>query len=168
MKPDTGTVQIGNRRLDSMSAEELCRFRLDRIGFVFQDYNLIPTLTAFENVELLPALQRTPVKARKEKVSGILARVGLDKFMDRRPSRMSRGQQQRVAICRALVTRPALVLGDEMTANLDSATGAQLMDLLYELNQEAKITILYSTHDAAMMQRAGRVIRMKDGVIENA
>jgi putative ABC transport system ATP-binding protein len=138
---------------------------LNHIGFIFQDYNLFPTLTAVENVEYVLWLQKVAAAERRERAVAALKRVGLEKFIKRRPNALSRGQQQRVAICRAIVHKPSLVLGDELTANLDHKTGEELMEFLKELNQTDHITFVYATHDPVMMQKAKRVIKMQDGRI---
>jgi putative ABC transport system ATP-binding protein len=165
LKPDAGQISVNGKPLYELTADALCRFRLQNIGFVFQDYNLIPTLTAFENIELLPMVLGTPAGERKKRVRDLLERVKMGSLAGRLPSQMSRGQQQRVAICRALINKPQLVLGDEMTANLDSVTGAELMDFVHELNRSEGTTFVYSTHDPAMMKQASRVIHLRDGLV---
>jgi putative ABC transport system ATP-binding protein len=139
--------------------------RLHHIGFVFQAYNLIPVLTARENVEFVMQVQGMSAKERREKSIAILREVGLEGMENRFPAQLSGGQQQRVAVARAIVSQPKLVLADEPTANLDSETAAQLMDLLRELNEHHNVTFLIATHDERVMRYAGRLIRMQDGKI---
>jgi putative ABC transport system ATP-binding protein len=145
----------------------LNRLRLQKLGFVFQAYNLIPVLTARENVEFTMMLQGVPLAERKKKALEMLARVGLGELAHRRPPALSGGQQQRVAVARAIVTRPRLVLADEPTANLDSETGARLLDLMRDLNQEDGVTFLFSTHDPMVMEYSRRLIRLHDGRIQS-
>jgi len=166
MRPDQGSVEICGHDVSRLSQNALTDFRLRRIGFVFQDYNLIPTFSAIENIEYVLWLQKVHAAERHRRTSEIAKRFGIDQLLHRRPDQLSRGQQQRVAVARAIVHRPKLVLGDELTANLDHKTGASLMDFLRELNQTEKIAFIYATHDPAMMEKAGRVIRLKDGVLE--
>ena len=160
-----GEVFVDGQLLSGMTRKALARLRLDKIGFVFQAYNLIPVLTAYENVEYPLILKKAPVAERKVRVEALLQAVGLSEMMHRRPAQMSGGQQQRVAIARSLVCDPAVVLADEPTANVDSETGADLLDLMRRLNKEKGITFLFSTHDPAVMQAARRLIRLKDGRI---
>ncbi len=161
--PTKGEVIVDGKNLSELSKTELSVLRRDRIGFVFQAYNLVPVLTAYENAEFVMALQGVPESERSERVMTVLKEVGLDGLGDRRPDELSGGQQQRVAIARAIVTRPAIVLADEPTANVDSATADSLLDLMEMLNREDGITFLFSTHDQRVIDRARRVIRLKDG-----
>jgi putative ABC transport system ATP-binding protein len=163
--PDSGEVWVAGRRVDKMSKGELADLRLASIGFVFQAYNLIPVLTARENVEFVMQVQGVPGAERREKSMAILEEVGLRGLEDRRPAEMSGGQQQRVAVARAIVSRPALVLADEPTANLDSHTSADLMELFTELNQHHSTTFIIATHDQRVMRYAKRLVRMLDGRI---
>ncbi|MCP5090059.1 MAG: ABC transporter ATP-binding protein [Gammaproteobacteria bacterium] len=163
--PDSGEVWIGEQRIDEMSKGELADLRLSSIGFVFQAYNLIPVLTAQENVEFVMQVQGIPAAARREKSMAILEEVGLEGLENRRPAEMSGGQQQRVAVARAIVSRPALVLADEPTANLDSKTSDELMELFTELNEHHNTTFVIATHDQRVMAYAKRLIRMLDGRI---
>jgi len=165
--PTEGTVSIDGRDLSDMSHSEKSSFRRDRLGFVFQAYNLIPVLTAYENAEFILTLQGMPKAERREKVMELLHRVGLKGLENRRPDEMSGGQQQRIAIVRAIVTEPAIVLADEPTANVDSQTAAQILDLMETLNREQGATFLFSSHDRKVIDRAKRVIRMRDGRIED-
>ena len=148
-----------------MSPRELSDLRLMSIGFIFQAYNLIPVLTAMENVEYILLLQGIDREERRERSARMLAEVGLSKEINRLPREMSGGQQQRVAVARAIVSEPAIVLADEPTANLDQKTGAGLLDLMHELNREKGITFVFSTHDAMVMERAERLIRLIDGSV---
>jgi len=163
--PDSGEVWIGEQRIDEMSKGELADLRLSSIGFVFQAYNLIPVLTAQENVEFVMQVQGIRAAERREKSLAILEEVGLNGLEDRRPAEMSGGQQQRVAVARAIVSRPALVLADEPTANLDSKTSDELMKLFAELNEHHNTTFVIATHDQRVMGYAKRLIRMLDGRI---
>ncbi len=165
--PSEGSVLLEGRDLSLLSRTELSRLRRDRIGFVFQSYNLIPVLTAYENAEFVLALQGVPEKERKERVMEVLAEVGLQGLAHRRPDELSGGQQQRVAIARAIVPEPAIVLADEPTANVDSATADSLLDIMEKLNQEKGVTFLFSTHDRRVMDRARRVMRLLDGRLSN-
>jgi putative ABC transport system ATP-binding protein len=163
--PDSGEVWVAGSRVDQMSKGELADLRLASIGFVFQAYNLIPVLTARENVEFVMQVQGVSAAERREKSLAILKEVGLHGLEDRRPAEMSGGQQQRVAVARAIVSRPALVLADEPTANLDSHTSADLMELFTELNQHHNTTFIIATHDQRVMRYAKRLVRMLDGRI---
>ena len=165
-KPTEGTVLLEDKILSDMSRGELSRLRLNRIGFIFQSYNLIPVLTAYENAEFVLLLQKRPPDERRQRVVNLLEEVGLGGLENRFPREMSGGQQQRVAIARSIAPEPALVLADEPTANVDSHTAAELLDLMEKLNQENGVTFLFSTHDPAVMERARRLIRLKDGMIE--
>lgn len=162
---DSGEILLGDNRLDQMSGTELADLRLNDIGFVFQSYNLIPVLTARENIEFVMQVQGINSKQRQQRSSNILNEVGLDGLEDRRPSQLSGGQQQRVAVARAIVNQPALVLADEPTANLDSKAAEQLMQLFVELNQQHGTTFVIATHDPRVMAFSSRLIRMVDGKI---
>lgn len=139
--------------------------RLERLGFVFQAYNLLPVLTAMENAEFTLLLQGVPLERRRERVQQLFLEIGLAGLENRRPAELSGGQQQRVAVARAMVTEPALILADEPTANLDSATGAALLDVMEQLNRAHNTTFIFSTHDPQVMDRARRWIRLRDGQI---
>jgi len=165
-KPTTGNVFLEEKPLGAMSRGELSRLRLHRIGFIFQSYNLVPVLTAYENAEFVLLLQKRPGEERRKRVVNLLEEVGLSGLENRFPREMSGGQQQRVAIARSIASEPALVLADEPTANVDSQTASELLDLMEKLNQENEVTFLFSTHDPAVMERARRLIRLKDGRIE--
>jgi putative ABC transport system ATP-binding protein len=164
-RPTSGRLWIADTELGSLSRRALAELRLTRIGFVFQEYNLIPVLSALENVEYVMLLQRVPDAERRRRAQAILAEVGLEGLEERRPGELSGGQQQRAAVARAIVSEPALVLADEPTANLDSATGAALMDLMRRLNEEKGVSFVFSTHDPMVMQRARRLVRLKDGQV---
>lgn len=166
-RPSAGKLWVAGNEIATLSGRELAAMRLKRIGFVFQEYNLIPVLSAYENVEYVMLLQGVPDEERRARSLAILAEVGLQGLEDRRPSELSGGQQQRVAVARAIVAEPTLVLADEPTANLDSATGAALMDLMRRLNEEKNITFIFSTHDPMVMERARRLVRLKDGRVVN-
>lgn len=163
--PDSGEVWIAGQRIDQMSKGELAALRLRQIGFVFQAYNLIPVLTARENVEFVMQVQGVPASERLAKSREILEEVGLKGLGDRRPAEMSGGQQQRVAVARAIVSEPALILADEPTANLDSTRADDLMDLFVHLNEHHNITFVIATHDQRVMAYAKRLIKMLDGRI---
>ena len=164
-KPDSGEVYIAGQRIDNLSKGDLAELRLRQIGFVFQAFNLIPVLSARENVEFVMQLQGVPAAERGKSALEILEEVGLTGLEDRLPADMSGGQQQRVAVARAIVSRPALVLADEPTANLDSRTADGLMGLFSELNERHGTTFVIATHDKRVMSYARRLIRMLDGRI---
>ena len=166
-RPTEGKVWLKERELTAMNRRALAQLRLHSIGFVFQAYNLIPVLSAEENAEFILLLRGAPAAARRAKVQEVLNAVGLQGLENRRPHQLSGGQQQRVAVARAIVAEPALVLADEPTANLDSASAAALLELMVRLNRELGTTFLFSTHDPRVMRRARRVIRMMDGRIES-
>ena len=163
--PDSGQIYIDGVRIDGLGKGALADMRLKSIGFVFQSYNLIPVLTARENVEFVMQVSGMSARERSLRSFKILKEVGLEGMEDRRPAHLSGGQQQRVAVARAIVSRPTLVLADEPTANLDSVTSSQLMDLFVELNQHHNITFVIATHDVRVMRYAKRLIRMQDGRI---
>jgi len=164
-KPTSGQVWLEDVDIAELSNAQLAEIRKNRIGFVFQSYNLIPVMTAFENAAFVLELQGVAKKECHQRVMQTLDDVGLAGLEHRRPDEMSGGQQQRVAIARAIVTRPAIVLADEPTANVDSHTAESLLDLMQNLNQQHNITFLFSTHDQRVIDRARRVIRMQDGKI---
>ncbi len=166
-KPTSGKILIDSVDMSTYSKKELAHIRRKSIGFVFQSFNLIPILTAFENVSFPLALLGINDSEIKKQVNGILADVGLSGMEDRYPNELSGGQQQRVAVARALIKEPAIILADEPTANLDSATGAEILDLMKELNEEKEATFIFSTHDPAVMERAKRVINLHDGQISS-
>ena len=161
----SGSIVLEGRELGGLNKKELSELRRDRIGFVFQAYNLMPVLTAYENAEMVLWVQGVDAATRRERVMGLLDQVGLKGMEDRRPSELSGGQQQRVAIARAIASNPAVVLADEPTANVDSETAETLLGLMEELNREQGVTFLFSTHDPQVMERARRVVRLVDGNI---
>jgi len=160
-----GSVEVGGVSIQDMSESQLTTFRLQHIGFVFQAYNLIPVLTAKENIEFIMVLQNMDTKTMQERSDDLLDRMGIKDQRDRRPSELSGGQQQRVAVARALASRPKFVLADEPTANLDSGSTEALLDIMAKLNEEENITFIFSTHDQRVIDRAKRVIMLEDGVI---
>ncbi len=164
-RPNDGTVTINGYELTSLGETALSDYRLRNIGFVFQAYNLIPVLTALENVEFIMVLQGRSPKETKKRAMRYLERVGLEDLAHRRPKALSGGQQQRVAVARALAAGPRLVLADEPTANLDTENALELLDLMSELNREEGTTFLFSTHDQRVMERAERIIYLRDGNI---
>lgn len=159
----SGSIVLEGRELASLNKKELSELRRDRIGFVFQAYNLMPVLTAYENAEMVLWVQGVDGSSRRERVMGLLEQVGLKGMEHRRPSELSGGQQQRVAIARAIASNPVVVLADEPTANVDSETAETLLDLMEELNREQGVTFVFSTHDPQVMERARRVVRLVDG-----
>lgn len=161
----SGRILLSGMALSDMSGRALSDFRRDHIGFIFQAYNLIPVLSAQENAEYIMLLQDRPRKERHEKVSAILEEVGLKGLEKRRPAQLSGGQQQRVAVARALASRPDIILADEPTANLDSTTGTDLVDMMRRFNEEDGTTFVFSTHDTKIMSRAKRLITLEDGKI---
>ena len=166
-RPDHGSIQVGDAEITEMSAGALADFRLAHIGFVFQAFNLFPALTVLENLEFVAALQGTPTAERQRQAQEALSAIGLAGMGHKRPNELSGGQQQRVAVARAILTEPEVVLADEPTANLDSTNARHLLDLMEHLNREGGVTFLFSTHDPQVVERAGRVIRLKDGGIES-
>jgi len=167
-QPSSGEVLLRGQRIDTLPSDEKADLRLREIGFVFQAYNLIPVLTARENVELVMELQGLGAAERARRSSETLEAVGLGGLANRRPSELSGGQQQRVAVARAIVSEPAVVLADEPTANLDSQTARSLLELMRELNQTRGITFIISTHDRLVMEFAKRLVVLRDGHIVEA
>jgi putative ABC transport system ATP-binding protein len=161
--PSSGEIVIDGTNLSKLKSSQLIDFRMKNIGFVFQAYNLIPVLTAKENVEFIMNLQKWSRKERDERTFELLKAVGLFDRMNSRPTKMSGGQQQRVAVARALASRPKFVLADEPTANLDSKSATTLLEIMEKLNHEEKITFIFSTHDARVVKMAHRVITLEDG-----
>jgi len=164
-RPSDGEITVAGQRIDQMGMSALAELRLRHIGFVFQAYNLIPVLNARENVEFVMQLQGVPASERRQRAMAILAEVGLAGMEERRPGELSGGQQQRVAVARAIVSKPALILADEPTANLDSATAEKLMQQMRELNARVGTTFVISTHDKMVMSFAKRLIKLHDGNI---
>ena len=161
----SGEIKVSGRSLQEMSGSERAQFRREHIGLVFQAYNLIPVLTVLENIEYVMLLQHVPAAERKERVHTFLAELGLEGKENRFPAELSGGQQQRVAIARAMVSKPDIILADEPTANLDSETGGQLLEMMRKFNEELKMTFVFSTHDPQIMERAKRLITLTDGRI---
>ncbi len=164
---DSGDVVLDGILIENMSKRALARIRLEKIGFIFQSFNLIPVLSVYENIEYPLLLMGIKKSERKELVTELIKAVGLEGLEKRRPPELSGGQQQRVAVARALVTRPLLVLADEPTANLDHQTGRQLIELFHQQNTSRGITFVFSSHDPEIIERADRVIRLRDGMIED-
>ena len=162
-RPTSGEIWLDGAEISKLPQARLAKFRLNKIGFIFQDFNLIPTLNVSENIEYVLWLQGVPAAERRRRSAEMAERFGIGGLLARRPSQISRGQQQRVAVARALVHKPLIVLGDEFTANLDHKTGTALMDFLKDLNHKEKMTFVYATHDPIMMERAERIVRMQDG-----
>jgi putative ABC transport system ATP-binding protein len=163
--PTSGKVVISNTDITNLKSNELIDFRLRNIGFVFQAYNLIPVLTAKENVEFIMLMQGDSASDRKSRVEELLNAVGLSDQINRRPGQLSGGQQQRVAVARALASKPKFVLADEPTANLDSISTSNLLDIMHRLNKEENMTFIFSTHDQRVIDRAKRIITLEDGKI---
>jgi len=165
-KPSAGEVFLSGNSLFSMKPGELSNFRRDHIGFIFQSYNLIPVLSAAENVEYILLLQNRPAQERTKMVKAALASVGLEGLENRRPNQLSGGQQQRVAVARAIASHPNLILADEPTANLDSKTGWELIEMMRRLNEKSGVTFVFSTHDPKIIESAKRLVYIRDGKIE--
>ena len=161
--PTSGSIRIDGRELAGMAAQALADLRRDRVGFVFQAYNLIPVLTAAENAEYVLQLQGMAAPQRRQRVVEVFERLGIAPLVDAWPAKMSGGQQQRVAVARAIASQPAVVLADEPTANLDQGTGRALIELMRELNRERGVTFIFSTHDPMVLEQAERVVRLADG-----
>ena len=165
--PSHGSVQLNHTDITKLSEAELSDFRLFQLGFIFQAYNLVPVLSALENVELVMVLQGRHLHERRQRAEHYLKLVGLQDLMHRRPSALSGGQQQRVAVARALAAGPRLVLADEPTANLDSENATALLDVMHQLSHEEKTTFIFSTHDPRVMERAERIITLRDGMVDS-
>jgi len=166
-KPTSGEVWMDNKLINELDDSSLARIRRDSIGFIFQSFNLIPVLSVFGNVEFPLQLQKVPKKEREERVHAVLASVGLSQRVHHKTEELSGGQRQRVAIARALVTNPKIILSDEPTANLDSKTGHEIIDLMQRLNADHNVTLLFATHDSHIVANANRVIKILDGKIEH-
>jgi len=164
-KPTEGEVHINGTNITTLPSRSLIDFRLHHIGFVFQSYNLIPVLTARENVEFIMQLQGVPKAERKARATELLEAVGLTDKIDNRPGDMSGGQQQRVSVARALASKPRFILADEPTANLDSKSTAELLDIMLKMNEQYKTTFIFSTHDQRVMERARRIVTIEDGLV---
>jgi putative ABC transport system ATP-binding protein len=164
-EPTSGEILLDGENLGDLSSTELAEVRLRKLGFVFQAYNLIPVFSARENVEFVMELQGVAPAERRRRALAMLHEVGLDGLEEKRPLEMSGGQQQRVAVARAIVSGPRVVLADEPTANLDSKTAAQLLDTMREMNREHRVTFVFSSHDPMVIERADRVVRLRDGEV---
>lgn len=164
-RPTAGEITLDGVRIDTAAEKQLSKLRLHNIGFVFQAYNLFPVLSAAENVEYVLMLRGVPSAERRRRAMELLEAVGLGQMADRRPTRLSGGQQQRVAVARAISTDPRLVLADEPTANLDTESASQLLDMMEDLNRQRGVTFLFSTHDPRVVERARRVVRLRDGIV---
>ena len=164
-RPTSGEVEVGGTNIWGLRSRKLIDFRLKNIGFVFQAYNLIPVLTAKENVEFVMQLQGASKKQREERVHELMEAVGLSDRLKSRPNKLSGGQQQRVAVARALASKPKFVLADEPTANLDTKSTENLLDIMERLNREENITFIFSTHDARVVKKARRVVTLEDGKV---
>jgi len=165
--PTSGNILLNSTNLSALNEQALSEFRLFQIGFIFQAYNLVPVLSALENVELVMVLQNVPTHERRERAEHYLQMVGLKELMNRRPGALSGGQQQRVAVARALAAKPKLVLADEPTANLDSENASALLDIMHNLAKEEQTTFIFSTHDVRVMERAERIITLHDGIVQS-
>jgi putative ABC transport system ATP-binding protein len=163
--PNHGDIILDGETITGLSQSKLADMRLNKIGFVFQSYNIIPVLSARENVEYVMLMQGVPTKQRTQRAKAVLDDVGLSGMHDRRPAELSGGQQQRVAVARALVSNPAIILADEPTANLDSQTGQGLLEMMARMNEQRQVTFIFSTHDRMVMDFARRIIRLKDGIM---
>ena len=164
-EPDEGHIALAGMNLTSMSSAEMSDFRRDHIGFIFQSYNLIPVLSAAENIEYIMLLQGLAARDRRKRGDEMLKMVGLDGLGHRRPAELSGGQQQRVAVARAMASSPDIILADEPTANLDSKTGVALLETMRELNENEGVTFLFSTHDQKIIERARRLVWLEDGMV---
>lgn len=165
-KPTKGEITFEKYHLNEMNKKELSELRLQKMGFIFQAYNLIPVLSALENIEFSMMLMGIPESTRREKAITLMKELEIDQLADKRPGEMSGGQQQRVSVARAIVNNPTVVLADEPTANLDSKTASNLLDLMQKMNEEKKITFIFATHDKQIMERAKRLVYLKDGMIK--
>ena len=166
-RPTRGQVWVAGQEVSEMTSPQLAQLRLDQVGFVFQAYNLLPVLTAMENAEFPMLLQGVAAQERAARIGELFKRTGISGLEDRRPGKLSGGEQQRVAVVRAVASRPALVLADEPTANLDSAASEALLDVMLELNRDLGVTFVFATHDARVMDRSRRLVQMVDGRIDS-
>lgn len=164
-RPTSGTVKIGGINIWELSSRKLIDFRMNNIGFVFQSYNLIPVLTAGENVEFIMQLQGKHKKEREQRTQELLDAVGIGDRIKSRPSKLSGGQQQRVAVARALASKPEFILADEPTANLDSKATSSLLDLMFQINRKFHTTFIFATHDQRVMDKATRIVTIEDGKV---
>jgi len=162
---DSGSVTVDGNTLENMNQSQLADLRLKKVGFVFQAYNLVPVLSALENVEFVMQLQGVPSAGRRERATSILNDVGLEDKYNSRPAELSGGQQQRVAVARAIVSNPSIVLADEPTANLDSKTGEGLLEMMRQMNEKKNVTFIFSTHDRMVMNFSRRLVKIRDGQV---
>ena len=165
--PDSGVVTVDGRDVSALGETDRAVIRRDKIGFIFQAYNLVPVLTALENVEFVMMLQGVDEHDRRQRAEQVLRDVGLADYLHRTPTEMSGGQQQRVAVARAIAAEPALILADEPTANLDSQTGGALLEIMREMNESKNVTFVFSTHDRLVMERARRLVQIRDGLVHD-
>lgn len=165
--PTSGSVAVDGQPITDLQEKELTEFRLNHIGFVFQSYNLVPVLTAKENVEFIMLLQGASKEERSKRVEELMGKMGLAETLDRKPSELSGGQQQRVAVARALASKPKVILADEPTANLDSKSTSDLLDIMSAMNKEEQVTFVFSTHDQRVIDKAKRIITLEDGKIKS-
>lgn len=165
-KPSSGAVFLENQDVSLKSKDQIAAIRLEKLGFVFQAYNLIPVLTAMENIEFTMMLRGVEERKRRERALEVMRELDIEQLADKRPNEMSGGQQQRVAVARAIVNNPSIVLADEPTANLDSETGGNLLDMMERMNREHNLTFIFSSHDQKVIERARRLIILRDGHIE--
>jgi len=163
--PTSGRISLGGQETSALTPARLAEIRLNRLGFIFQAFNLLPAMTVLDNCAYPLILQGVPFRERKQRVEAMLSRVGLAHRLKHRPEDLSGGEQQRAAIARALITRPLLVLADEPTAHLDAETGQEIIDLMYRLNREEKLTFLFATHDPAILTQASRILKLSQGRI---
>ena len=166
-QPTAGAINFDGIDIQSLSPKHFHRFRRDRIAFIFQSFNLVPVLNAYENIEFPLLIKKVPLAERKRRINAITEEVGISEWLNHKPDELSGGQRQRVAIARALVTKPDVIIADEPTANLDSVTGRTILDLLQRLNKEEKTTFIIASHDTILMQEADRVIHIIDGLVKN-
>lgn len=166
-RPTSGEIYMEGTRIDNLSPRAFHNYRKKNIAFIFQSFNLVPVLNAYENVEFPLLVQKVPRAEREKRIRTVLEEVGIAEWAKHRPDELSGGQRQRVAIARALVVKPALIIADEPTANLDSATGKMILELLKRLNREEKSTLLIASHDAALMGEAGRLLKITDGLVSH-
>lgn len=166
-QPTAGAINFDGIDIQSLSPKHFHRFRRDRIAFIFQSFNLVPVLNAYENIEFPLLIKKVPLAERKRRIDAITEEVGISEWLNHKPDELSGGQRQRVAIARALVTKPDVIIADEPTANLDSVTGRTILDLLRRLNKEEKTTFIIASHDTILMQEADRVIHIIDGLVKN-
>ncbi len=164
-QPTSGNVTVDSQQINELKEAQLTDFRLKHIGFVFQSYNLVPVLTARENIEFIMLLQHASKKDRDQRVDELMTKMGLSGTLDRKPSDLSGGQQQRVAVARALASKPKVILADEPTANLDSKSTSDLLDIMAQMNEEENVTFVFSTHDQRVIDKAKRVITLEDGKV---